>query len=55
MFGRLVTAMGLVAGIVAAGACHAADLAVLVRDKAGRPVRVWLNANTGAFLKQVDL
>ena len=39
MFGRLVAAMGLVAGVAAAGACHAADLNVLVRDKSGRPVR----------------
>jgi plastocyanin len=39
MFGRLVAAMGLIAGMAAAGACQAADLTVLVRDKAGRPVR----------------
>ena len=39
MFGRFVAAMGLIAGMAAAGACQAADLSVLVRDKAGRPVR----------------
>lgn len=39
MFGRFVAAMGLIAGMAAAGVCQAADLTVLVRDKAGRPIR----------------
>ncbi len=39
MFGRYVVAISLIAGMTAAGACHAADLSVLIRDRAGRPVR----------------
>jgi plastocyanin len=39
MSGRFVAAMGLMVGMAAAGVCQAADLSVLVRDKAGRPVR----------------
>ena len=39
MFGRFVAAMSLIAGMAAAGVCHAADLTVLVRDTAGRPIR----------------
>ncbi len=39
MFGRFLAAMGLVAGLGGAGASHAADLSVSLRDKAGRPVR----------------
>ena len=47
MFGRFLAAMTVIAGMGAAGVCHAADLSVTVRDKAGRPVRdavVMLNA-----------
>lgn len=50
MFRRFLASIVLIAGMSAAGACPAADLSVLVRDRAGRPVRdavVMLNA-TGA-------